>query len=206
MQKYLGESVTQLFHKGGPVMYPLLLASILGVAYIIYCLLILRKRVVLPKVLTDLAETLTRAGDYVAAEAACRREGGPFADILLATLAARDANREDAEAMVEGAGRRAHHDLSHGTMMLEVIAGVAPLLGLLGTVSGMYTVFLNLQKAGVKDLGLISAGIAEALIATIAGLCVAIVTFVAYTFLSRRVEALILEMERHATGLLKRLR
>ena len=206
MPKFLGESVTQLFHKGGPVMYPLLAASIVAVAYIIYCLLILRKSVILPKNLTELAETLTRASDVAAAEAVCRQEGGPFADILLTTLAARDANREDAEAMVEGAGRRAHHDLSHGTLVLEVIAGVAPLLGLLGTVSGMYSVFLNLQKAGVKDLGLISAGISEALIATIAGLCVAIVSFIAYTFLSRRVETLILELEKHATDLLRRLR
>jgi biopolymer transport protein ExbB len=206
MGNLFGQNVMQLFQKGGPVMYPLLAASLVGVAYIIYCLLILRRGVVLPAPLLDLAQKLDRQTDFAAAEALCRQEGGPFSDVILAAIASRDAGLGEAEALVEGAGRRAAHDLSHGTLVLELVAGVAPLLGLLGTVSGMYSVFLNLQKAGVKDLGSISAGIAEALIATIGGLSVAIMAFVAYTLFARRVDDLTLEMEKHATSVMKRLR
>ena len=196
----------ELYDKGGPVIYLILAASIVGLGYILYCLLVLRRSVVMSKPLVQLAATLDQEAGCADAEALCRQEGGPFAEILLAVLTTRRAGREEAETLVESAGRRAAHDLSHGILALEVIAAISPLLGLLGTVLGMHRAFQNLQAAGVKNFGMLSGAISEALITTICGLIVAIPAFVAFTWFRRRVDDIVLEMERLAMGLMARLR
>jgi len=206
MSQLFSEGVMSLFQKGGPVMYPILLASLIGLACLIYCLLILRRRVVMPPNLIDMAQELKADSDLVPAETACRRDGGPFAEVILTVIASRSASREEAETLVESSGRRAAHDLSRGVLALEVVAGVAPLLGLLGTVTGMYQVFMEVRSAGVKGIASISGGIGEALITTIAGLIVAIPAYVAAVCFSRQIESLTLEMERHAVALMSRLR
>ena len=87
-----------------------------------------------------------------------------------------------------------------------VIAAISPLLGLLGTVTGMYSVFETIAAASSGEMHKLSGGIAEALVTTIVGLVIAIPAYVAYSFFSRRVEELVLEMERLAVGLMLRLR
>ncbi len=205
MSHLFSEGIMPLFHKGGPVMYPILLASLIGLACLIYCLLILRRRVVMPSDLVALAQKLTADSDFSSAEAVCRREGGPFAEVLLTVIASRGAGREEAESLVESSGRRAAHELSRGVLALEVVAGVAPLLGLLGTVTGMYQVFMEVRSAGVKGIASISGGIGEALITTIAGLVVAIPAYVAAVCFSRQIESLALDMERQAIALMSKL-
>jgi len=200
------ETFTEIYEKGGPVIYFILAASVVGLGYVLYCLLVLRRSVVLAKPLVKMAESLTDEAGCAEAEDLCRREGGPFAEILLAVLTTRRARREEAETLVESAGRRAAHDLSHGILALEVVAAISPLLGLLGTVLGMQRAFANIQEAGVKNFGALSGSISEALITTICGLIVAIPAFVAFTWFTRRVDDLVLDMERHAMTLMARVR
>lgn len=192
-------------HQGAPVIYVILALSVVGVACAVYCALALRRRTVLPTPLVTLAETLQEQG-CADAEAVCRREGGPFAELLLTVILTRKIGREEAEALVEGAGRRAAHDLQRGVLILEVIAGISPLLGLLGTVLGMYNVFGQIAQVGAQEMHRLSGGIHEALVTTIAGLVVAIPAFVAYTWFSRRADDRVLEMERYAISLMLRLR
>ena len=194
-----------LFEQGGPVMYPLLLTAIVGLTYIIYNLITLRRRSVMSRSLLAVAETLDDEIDCGDAEKVCRREGGPFAEILAAVIVSRLLPRQEAEAIVEGAGRRAAHDLSRGNLALEVVSGIATLLGLLGTVTGMFNMMMTIRDAGVKEIGAISGGIGEALITTIAGLIIAIPAYVAYVYFTRRVEDLVLLMEEYAFLLLSRL-
>lgn len=197
--------VSELLEKGGPVLYVILFTSVAGLTCIFYCLLILRRSILLPA-------DLVRQSDGAAGDAAgdlvenCRKEGGPFAEILLTVVDTRDASREEAEGLVEAAGRRAVHLLGKGPLFLEVIAAISPLLGLLGTVLGMHKAFVELGESGVKDIGTLSVGISEALITTIAGLVVAIPAYVAYTWFSRKVDAIVLEMERHAMHLMGKVR
>lgn len=195
-----------LFEQGGPVMYVLLLAAIIGVTYIIYCLLTLRRRAVMSPSLIKVAEEVKEESEFENALAVCRREGGAFAEILASVIATRELPREDSEAIVEGAGRRAMHDLSRGTLALEVVSGTATLLGLLGTVSGMFNMMMTISDAGVKDIAAISGGIGEALITTLFGLAIAIPTYVAYVYFSRRVEDVVLLMEEYAIHLMTRVR
>jgi biopolymer transport protein ExbB len=195
-----------LFEQGGPVMYVLLLAAVVGLTFIIHCLLTLRRKAVMSAPLVRVAEKVEGSEDFEEALAICRREGGSFAEILASVIATRDLPREDSEAVVEGAGRRAMHDLSKGVLALEVVSGIATMLGLLGTVSGMFNMMMTISHSGVKDIGAISGGLGEALITTIAGLAIAIPTYVAYVYFSRRVEEVVLQMEEYAIHLMARIR
>ena len=195
-----------LFEQGGPVMYVLLLAAVIGMTFIIYCMLTLRRGAVMSAPLVRVAEKVENEDDFEEALAICRREGGSFAEILASVIATNGLAREESEAIVEGAGRRAMHDLSRGTLALEVVSGIATMLGLLGTVSGMFNMMMTISHSGVKDIGAISGGIGEALITTIAGLAIAIPTYVAYVYFSRRVEDVVLMMEEYAIHLMARIR
>lgn len=192
--------------QGGYTMIGILLASVAALTEIIYCFLMLRRRVVLPASLIDVAEGRGAGADAAQAQGLCERDGGPFAQVLLMVLATRDAPAEEAESMVEGAGRRAAHILSRGVLVLEVVAAIAPLLGLLGTVIGMHEVFGKIAELGASQVGALSGGIGKALITTITGLIVAIPAYIFHSYFSRRVEDLTIEMERLAAHLMARLR
>ena len=195
-----------LFEQGGSVMYALLLAAIIGLTYIIYCLIILRRGAVMSPSLVLVAENVSDKSEFEDALSICRREGGAFAEIIASVIATRDLPREESEAIVEGAGRRAMHDLSRGTLALEIVSGISTMLGLLGTVSGMFNMMMTISHSGIKDMGAISGGIGEALITTIFGLAIAIPTYVAFVYFNRRVEDVVLTMEEYAIHLMARVR
>lgn len=195
-----------LFEQGGSVMYVLLVAAIIAVTYIIYCLIILRRKAVMSPPLVLVAENLRDESEYDDALAICKREGGSFAEILASVIATRELPRSEAESIVEGSGRRAMHDLSRGTLALEVVSGTATMLGLLGTVSGMFNMMMTISHSGIKDIGAISGGIGEALVTTMFGLSIAIPAYIAYVYFSRRVEDVVLAMEEYAIHLMARIR
>ena len=192
--------------QGGSVVYVLLALSVAGVAFFIYCLLMLRRRTLFPRALVTMAETVATDEECAVAESLCRATGGPLAEILITVILSRSLSREEADMLVEGAGRRVAHAVSRGVLALEVIAAISPLLGLLGTVTGRYSVFETIAAASSGEMHKLSGGIAEALVTTIVGLVIAIPAYVAYSFFSRRVEELVLEMERLAVGLMLRPR
>lgn len=202
----LPTSYQSLFEQGGPVMYPLILAAVIGITFIIYCFLTLRRNAVMSPPLVLVAENVQEEAEFPDALAICRREGGIFGEIIASVIATRALPREEAESIVEGAGRRAMHDLSRGTLALEIISGISTMLGLLGTVSGMFNMMMTISHSGIKDIGAISGGIGEALITTIVGLVIAIPTYVAYVYFSRRVEDVVLVMEEYAIHLMARIR
>jgi biopolymer transport protein ExbB len=194
-----------MLSEGGYTMIGIILASLAALTEIIYCFIVLRRRIVLSPKLIAVAKGEGEASEHSRAELICEKQGGPFARILLAALDTRDCSRQEAEEMVEGAGRRAAHMLSRGVMVLEVVAAIAPLLGLLGTVIGMQDAFAHIAQQGVKNIGELPGGISKALITTITGLIVAIPAYVFYSYFQRRVDDLVIEMERYALHMLSRL-
>ncbi len=196
----------QIVTQGGNVIYILLGVSVIAVAFFFYCLLMLRKKTLFPKELVDLAQSLTHESDFSSAERLIRKIGGPLAEVLITVVMSRKLSREEADTLVEGAGRRSAHAISKGVLALEVIAAISPLLGLLGTVTGMYTVFNTIAQVGAGEVHKLSGGISEALVTTIAGLIVGIPAYVAYSYFSRRIDEAMLEMERLAIGLMLRIR
>jgi biopolymer transport protein ExbB len=194
----------EMLSQGGYTLLAILAMSVIGLAEAVYCFWALREARILPRTLVRLASDPAPRPEAV--EEACRETGGPFAHVLRTVLASRELPPGEAEPVIEAAGREAAHALSRGVLVLEVIAAVAPLLGLLGTVLGMQEAFGEIGAQGVREIAGLPEGISKALLTTIAGLIVAIPSYILYSTFERRVERLVIGMEKAAALLHARLR
>lgn len=198
-------TIVDIFQKGGPVMYPLLLCSVLAMAIIIEKLVNLRlSRVVRPDALRAL-EVLLGRGEVAAAVEFCRHRPGIFNDIVRHGLEHYPFGREEVKEAILDAGRQSVPRLERYLGVLGTLAAVSPLLGLLGTVTGMIKVFTVISQVGVGRANALAAGIAEALITTVAGLVIAIPALVMYNVFREKAEALVVDLERHCLEIIRRL-
>ena len=199
------ETYESLFVKGGPVMYLILIASIAGVAVFIERVWSLRRKYVIPH---DFAARLIGLLDekkWGEAQAACHENNSSLARIAAAGLKNRNKPKDRIEAAMEAAGKNEAMRLERYIGWLGLIATVAPLLGLLGTVTGMIKMFQQVSARGIGDHKFVALGIWEALIATASGLIVAIPAFVAYRYLTAKVDNATLALEETAQGVTERL-
>jgi biopolymer transport protein ExbB len=198
-------SLWQLFLAGGPLAWPILTCSVFALA------LIMEKFWYLHRIDIDtqdfLADILDKIKRHQIKEAlqACDSSKHPLSRILKAGILKYDRPRSQIKEAIEDASLYEIPNLEKNLPALATIAHISPLLGLLGTVIGMLRCFQVIQaKAGAflpfspADL---SGGIWEALLATVAGLLVAIPAFVAYNYFVSRINSLILEMEKASTEL-----
>ncbi|MBI4832853.1 MAG: MotA/TolQ/ExbB proton channel family protein [Candidatus Lindowbacteria bacterium] len=190
---------------GGITMIPLGICSILALALIIEKAYALRTRKVIAPEIVGLVENMRGAEDMVASIAVCDRANTPFARVIKAGLTNRKLPRAENVEMIQAAARHEVGSLERGLLMLEIITGISPLLGLLGTVLGIFHIFNVIIVSGVGEASKLSAGISEALITTIAGLFIAIPALVAHSYYSKRAEDLLLEIERYANMLIHKL-
>lgn len=194
-----------VIQKGGPLMYLIILCSIVALAVVIERLYHLhRAKIDSEKFMESISNTLRR-NRIMDAINLCEKTPGPIAHIVKAGILKHDRSRGEIKEAIEDAGIYEVPRLEKNLGALATIAHISPLLGLLGTVTGMVRAFQVIQeKAAMLHLvspGDLAGGIWEALITTAAGLIVAIPTFVAYNYLVSRVKWFILEMERTATDL-----
>lgn len=193
------------FSKGGIIMYPLLLCSIIGITIVIEKFYTLRrKRIIIPAV-AKVIEGIRTTEDIKTATYVCSQNPGPFSTIVSITL---DNHSDDKDAIKEALsdqGRQEIHHLEKGLVVLETIAGIAPLLGLLGTVLGILRVFNIISAMGIGQAEALAGGISEALITTIAGLFIGIPAVVAYNYFTQKAESLVLEIERHSNTLVGKI-
>ncbi|MGH8508130.1 MAG: MotA/TolQ/ExbB proton channel family protein, partial [Gammaproteobacteria bacterium] len=131
------------------------------------------------------------------------KQHSPLGRILAAGLMQLRHDRQIMKESIEDVGRHVVQDLERYLNTLGTIAAVSPLLGLLGTVTGMIRAFSAISEHGVSDPAVVSGGIAEALITTAAGLIVAIPALMAYRYLRGRVDALVVSMEQEALKLVE---
>jgi len=194
--------VLEIILAGGWLMAPILLCSTLSVAIIIERFWTLRKSKVTP---ADLAATVE---DWAAKDELDRRHlsqlsvESPLGRIYSAALINRKRSREVIKEAVEDTGRHVVHDLERFLNTLGTIAGITPLLGLLGTVVGMIKVFSAIMISGVGDANVLAGGISQALITTAAGLTVAIPSFFFYRFFRGMVAEYVVSMEEKALSLI----
>jgi len=188
---------------GGPVMAPIILCSVVAVAIVVERLWTLQRKRVIPRELTDrvwkLVETRTLNDRHIEALA----RNSPLGRVLAAGLANRNHGREIMKEQIEDTGRHVVHELERFLNTLGTIASISPLLGLLGTVTGMIGAFHAITEAGVGDPRALSGGIGEALITTAAGLIVAIPALFAYRYLRGLVDTLVVDMEKEAMRLVQ---
>ena len=195
----LAFSITQFIVHGGFFMYLLLLCSIVSVATIILRGWALRREMVIPSWIWNRIEALQPGESGPALERLAltvKTDPSPLARIAEVAVKHLEWPRSE---NVEAVQTRARHEvirMETGLVVLEVIVGIAPLLGLLGAVSGLVTVFGNLGASeSISDPRGIAKGISEALNTTIAGLAIAIPSLIAYSYFSKKVETLSVEME-----------
>jgi biopolymer transport protein ExbB len=194
-----------IFVKGGPVMIPLAILSVLGVAVTIEKILSLRVSRVIQRDIVNTIESVNTPSDIPMAIKICERYNTPFANIIRTGLEEAGEPIGIIRQAMEDSGRRETKRLERYLVLLATVAAASPLLGLLGTVLGMIEVFSVISIAGVGQAGLLSGGIAQALITTAFGLCIGIPALVAYNLLDSRVDTLVVRIDTYAHQLLKQL-
>ncbi len=189
-------SLIEIFQAGGFLMYPLLAAYLLTAALIIERALNLRESRVLNQNIVDRVTDLVEAGRPERAIQACRNNPCIFTNIVVAGLEISGKGEMRAKEAIEDAGRHETVKLKRYLNALGTIAAVAPLVGLLGTVTGMILVFRTIAETGGGQAAALSTGIFQALITTATGLLVAIPALIAHNFFQEKVEWIVTELER----------
>ena len=188
---------------GGWLMVPILLCSTLSVAIIIERFWTLRKSKVTPAGLGATVEDWAVKHELDQRHIDHLRIESPLGRIYAAALNNRKRSRELIKEAVEDTGRHVVHDLERFLNTLGTIAGISPLLGLLGTVIGMIKVFSAIMVSGVGDANVLAGGISEALITTAAGLTVAIPSYFFYRYFRGAVAEFVITMEQKAITLIE---
>jgi len=191
----------EIVRAGGPLMWPIIFCSIAAAAIILERMWTLQDRRVLPKELTQKVWQLIESNQVNDKVIAALEQNSPLGRVLAAGLANRHRSREAMMERLEDAGRHVIHELERFLTTLGTIASISPLLGLLGTVTGIIKSFNAIQAGGMGDPRALSGGIAEALICTAAGLIVAIPALFAYRFLRSKVDSIVMAMEKDAIRL-----
>jgi biopolymer transport protein ExbB len=190
------QTIMSFFVKGGLFMWPLLACSIVSVTTIILRGIALREKNVMPLVIQSEIERLVPGGSPERLMRIVSYDQSSLARIARVALQHLRGPRSENVEVVETRARHEMVRLEKGLIVLEVITGIAPLLGLIGAVSGLVHVFSNLGlSSGAADTRQIALGIAEALNATVFGLSIAVPTLIAFSYFSKKVEVMSVEME-----------
>jgi len=196
-------SLWNLVVKGGLVMIPILVSGVLGLAIIIERLIAFKNTEIDNDRFIEEIENRLKRRDIKDSIALCDENDKPVPRIIRAGLLKSDRNREEIREVVEDSARHEIPNLEKYLGILATIATIAPLLGFLGTVTGMIKAFMVIEaKGGLVNPGDLAGGIWEALITTVAGLIVAIPAYLAYNYFVSRVSNIVLQMEKSATRLI----
>ncbi len=201
------ESLLDLLMKGGPVMVPLALCSVIAVTVAIVRVFTLRRRVIIPanfmSGLLEVSGPSAEAQDK--AVAYCERVDAPVGRIFRAGIVNAPRGEGAAEKAIEDAGFREVDKLKRSLRPLSIVASVSPLLGLLGTVYGMIGAFQTAAMVGMGKADVLAKGIYEALVTTAAGLTIAIPTLLLYQYFNGRVDRLVDEIDEMGISFMEHL-
>lgn len=195
-----------LIARGGWLMYPIILCSVIALGFFLERLFKLRRGKVFPRDLMQNVNDLITRRKYADALYLCQGQPSAMARVYHAALKINGQPRQAIKEVVQEVGRREAADLEKYISVLSTVASISPLLGLLGTVSGMIKTFNVISYYGVGNPGTLAAGISEALLTTAAGLSVAIPTLVGYRFVAGKADSLILELEEKSIMLIEALK
>jgi biopolymer transport protein ExbB len=190
---------------GGPIMIPIFICSVIALAVVMERMVSLRRSRILRPELIEVIEAIRSPEDLQIIYNRCNVIKGPFANIIKRTISNTHLTREEKVLDIQATGRQEARALERMLVVLEIITAITPLLGLLGTVLGMSQVFDVISEVGLGQTKAFSGGIAQALRTTIIGLGVAIPSLIAYSSFDRKVDNLILEMEKYSMSLLNKI-
>ncbi len=194
-------SVLDILIQGGWVMIPILLLSVVALFLLVERLMTIRRAAADPEAVTDRVREYVTAGDINGALRFCREQDKPITRILLQGLERLGRPIAEIQDAVQAAGKYEAFELEKRTDLLASIAGVAPMLGFFGTVTGMIDAFQQIQSLqGTANPSALAGGIWEALVTTAFGLAVGILALLAYNYLIGRIRRMVSDMERSATA------
>lgn len=191
----------QVLSAGGWVMPFIVLCSIIALAICIERQFALNRRKIAPPHLLATVWQQLRGEGLDAQRLKSLRQGSPLGAILAAGLANRHQGRDVMRESIREAASHVIHQLERYLNTLGTVAAVTPLMGLLGTVLGMISVFTEITTYGTGNAGALAGGISEALITTAAGLAVAIPSLVMHRHYTSRIESIVVDLEREAIKL-----
>jgi len=199
----------ELIEKGGLLMWPILFCSFIAFIFVVERMYTLRRVHVDARKFSEQIARSVKRNRIMDAIDLCEKTPGPVARVIKEGILKHDRPRTEIREAIEDAALHEVPLLERHLPKLATIAHITPLLGLLGTVIGMVEAFQVIQEksSAVAPInpGDLAGGIWQALLTTVAGLCVAIPTYVAYNYLTSRVDALVLDMEKSASDLMNTL-
>jgi len=197
--------LVDLFHKGGDFMWALLALSLIGLAVLIERLFTLfRAKTNVRRLMGRIVQALQSEG-VEGAMKVCEGTRGPIAAILHAGLMKADRGPDEVEKAIQSSGTIEMSFLERGLVVLSSVATIGPLLGFLGTVSGMIHAFEAIAAAEQVNAKLVATGISEALITTATGLIIAIPAQAAFNFFTSQIDRFVIEMEEASTEMIDAL-
>jgi biopolymer transport protein ExbB len=173
----------------------LILTSVVGLAFIIERGIALRRKRVIPPEIRAAVEVCQTPQDVPMLRKVCQQHDSPLGRLLILTADHLSWPKADNIAAVQTRARNEITRLERGLVVLEIIVGIAPLLGLVGTIAGMMTLFGELGQKGLNDAAKLATGIAFILNATLIGLLIAIPSLIFWSYYNKKVETLAVEME-----------
>lgn len=189
----------EVFQKGGPLMWPILFCSVVALAVTIERLIFwLRESARRDRWLVEEVLSLAEKEDYEEIRKKVQGSRDYVIRVLVSGIVHRDFSLS---AAMEVAAREQLERMRRGLAVLDTMVTVAPMLGILGTVTGLIRAFDLLGSSGFRDPRVVTTGVAEALITTVAGLVVAVPSVIAYNFFSKKAEKAANEMETYGTSL-----
>ncbi|MDX5332768.1 MAG: MotA/TolQ/ExbB proton channel family protein [Gammaproteobacteria bacterium] len=193
----------EIIQAGGWLMLPIIACSVVALAIVLERLWSLKRSRVIPRQLVAQIWQWAQQGQLTEERIRELRAGSPLGRVLAAGLVNRNHSREVMKEGIEETGRHVAHELERFLNTLGTIAAITPLLGLLGTVIGMITVFSVITDVGVGNPGQLAGGISEALITTAAGISVAVPSLIFHRYFRGKVDELVVVMEQEAIKLVE---
>jgi len=181
--------------------------SVIGLGVVIWRGWVLRWENVVPANLAIAATECENENDVENLRQSCGAEPSPLGRLLLLAIDHREWSKAENESAVETAARHEIVKLESGLVVLEIIVGIAPLLGLVGTIFGMMSVFGDIGQTGLtnmNDASKLAQGISLILRTTLIGLLISIPSLVAWSYFSKKVEVLAVEMETLCAGFVRK--
>lgn len=188
--------VIDLLWKGGYVMIPLIFLSIIAIYIFVERILTIKKASKVPDQFTEKIRALVSSGDISGARLVCSQTDSPVARMIEKGVTRIGSPLKNIEAAIENVGKIELYRLEKNISLLATISGAAPMLGFLGTVTGMIQAFIAIaQEEGNVSPQLLSTGIYEAMVTTAAGLFVGIIAYLGYNYLVSQVNKVVHKME-----------
>lgn len=195
----------ELLERAGVMIYPLMLASLIALAFVVERALSLRKRKILIPEIISVVNNFSTLKDIDLAKTICGKYEGPLPNVIRLGLENYHIPKGEIREILEDQGRQEIRKLSRGLVVLETIAAIAPLMGLLGTVLGMVRVFAVIKDQGIGQTAALSGGISEALLTTVTGLFIGIPVLIAFNYFSSKSESLVLDIEKYTNSLIQKI-